>query len=185
MTRQDKRSDIHIAPAQQKYLGHSPQTLLYVNKFKDTTSHHQRIRTVLEHDTLYKMEALIPIHLPWFIHVHAWSLTALGLFFLFKSPSPGKPAGHTPQLGVATIAIGVAYLFTAYMPIEENQWLHASVPVRVLLAGFLITRALFGKGLTSKEKQSLINLAVYDGLGGVILGLWLGKWNGRLPTPSF
>jgi hypothetical protein len=181
----DKRSDIHIAPAQQNILDIHHKTFLHLNKFQNTTSYHQLIRTVLERDTLSKMEALIPIHLPWFIHVHAWNLTALGLFFLFKSHSPGKPAGHTPQLGVATIAIGVAYLFTAYMPIEENQWLHASVPVRVLLAGLLITRALFGKGLTSEEKQSLINLAVYDGLGGVILGLWLGKWNGRLPSPSF
>ena len=81
------------------------------------------------------MDAFLPIHLPWFITLHAVGFTALGLYFLFSAPPPGKPSGHTPQLGVATVAIGLAYLFTAYMPVEENQWLHASVPVRMVLRG--------------------------------------------------
>jgi hypothetical protein len=133
-----------------------------------------------------KMERILslPIHLPWFISVHAWGLTALGLYYLFKSPPSGKRAGHTPALGIATVGIGVAYLFTSYMPIEENQWLHASVPVRLLLATLLIVRALVGTGLTAAEKRSLLNLAIYDGLGGAVLGLWLGSWNGRLAGSS-
>ncbi len=131
-----------------------------------------------------KLFLQLPIQLPWFIDVHAWGLTALGLYYLFKAPPSGKRAGHTPALGIATIGIGVAYLFTSYMPIEENQWLHASVPVRLLLASLLILRVLAGAGLTSDEKRSLLSLAIYDGLGGVWLGIWLGRWDGRLPSLS-
>jgi hypothetical protein len=154
-----------------------------------TTAHKNLPPDVCDHMSVpatFKMERLLPlpIHLPWFISLHAWGFTALGLYFLFKAPPPGKRAGHTPALGIATTAIGVAYLFTSYMPIEENQWLHASVPVRLLLASLLILRALIGNGLTSEEKRSLVNLGIYDGLGGVVLGLWLGRWDGRVPLSS-
>jgi hypothetical protein len=135
----------------------------------------------------FKMEGILsqlPIHLPWFISVHAWGLTTLGLYYVFKVVPPGKRAGHTPALGIATIGIGVAYLFTSYMPIEQNQWLHASVPVRLLLAALLILRALIGTGLTVAEKKSLLSLAIYDGLGGAVLGLWLGRWDGRIALSS-
>lgn len=136
---------------------------------------------------IFEMEGLyprLPIHLPWFISVHAWGLTALGLYYLFKAPPMGKRAVHTPALGIATIGIGVAYLLTSYMPTEDNQWLHASVPVRLLLASLLVLKVLAGTGLTSDEKRSLLSLAIYDGLGGVVLGLWLGRWDGRLPLPA-
>lgn len=130
------------------------------------------------------MDAFLPVHLPWFISVHACGMAALGSYFLFKSPPPGKSAGHTPQLGIASVAIGLAYLFTSYMPIEENQWLHATVPVRLILGGLLILRTVVGKGLTAAEKRSLLNLGLYDGVGAVVLGFWLGRWDGRLPQPS-
>ena len=122
----------------------------------------------------------LPIHLPWFITIHASGMTVLGLYLLFKAPPPGRPAGHTPQLGIASVAIGLAYLFTAYMPVEENQWLHASVPVRLLLGVLLGIRTLVGGGLTTAEKRSLLGLGLYDGLGAVVLGLWLGRFDGRL-----
>jgi hypothetical protein len=118
----------------------------------------------------------VPIYLPWFIDLHACGLTAFGTYLLFKSPRAGKPAGHTPGLGVATVAFGISYLFTSYVPIEENQFLHATVPARLILAGLLI-----GTGLTPADKQSLLTLGIYDGIGGVVLGLWLGKWDGRVP----
>lgn len=134
--------------------------------------------------TLLTMVAFLPIHLPWFITLHAFGLVALGLYLLFTSPPPGKLAGHTPQLGIATVAIGLAYLFTAYMPIEENQWLHASVPVRLILGILLGLRAVVGTGLTAAEKKSLLNLGLYDGFGAVVLGFWLGRFDGRLPFLS-
>ncbi|KAE9393128.1 hypothetical protein BT96DRAFT_924240 [Gymnopus androsaceus JB14] len=36
-------------------------------------------------------------------------------------------------LRIATIALGMSYISTSYMPMEDNQFLHASAPVRVLL----------------------------------------------------
>jgi hypothetical protein len=134
--------------------------------------------------TILTMDASLPVHLPWFISVHACGIAVLGLYFLFKAPPPGKAAGHTPQLGIASIAIGLAYLFTSYMPIEENQWLYATVPVRLILCALLILRTVVGSGLSSAEKRSLLNLGLYDGFGAVVLGLWLGKWDGRLPVAS-
>jgi hypothetical protein len=134
--------------------------------------------------TLLTMDAFLPIHLPWFITLHAFGLVALGLYLLFTTPPPGKPAGHTPQLGIATVAIGLAYLFTAYMPIEENQWLHASVPVRLILGTLLGLRVLLGTGLTAAEKKTLSKLGLYDSFGAVVLGFWLGRFDGRLPSLS-
>jgi hypothetical protein len=130
------------------------------------------------------MDAFLPIHLPWFITVHACGLTTLGLYFLFNVPPPGKLAGHTPQLGIATVAIGLAYLFTAYMPVEENQWLYASVPVRLVLGALLLVRVGIGRGLTAAEKRSLLNLGLYDGFGALVLGWWLGRFDGRLPLSA-
>ncbi len=127
------------------------------------------------------MDSFLPIHLPWFISVHAFGMSILGFYLLFKAPPPGQAAGHTPQLGIASVAIGLAYLFTSYMPVEENQWLHASVPVRLILGLVLGLRTVLGNGLTKAEKRSLLNLGLYDGLGAVVLGLWLGRFDGRLP----
>ncbi|KAJ7255051.1 hypothetical protein B0H12DRAFT_1233138 [Mycena haematopus] len=49
-----------------------------------------------------------------------------------------KPTQKAPEdistLGITTIALGMSYISTSYMPIAENQFLHASAPVRVSLA---------------------------------------------------
>ena len=127
------------------------------------------------------MASILPIHLPWFITFHALGLVTTGLYWLFKSPPPGKFAGHTPGLGIATVGLGISYIFTSYMPIEENQWLHASVPARLLLASLMIVKVLVGNGITKADKRGLLTLAVYDGVGGAVLGFWLGRWDGRVP----
>jgi hypothetical protein len=132
------------------------------------------------------MSALPQINLPWFISLHACGFAALGLYYLFKSSPTGGPArraSHTPALGIATFAVGVSYLFTAYMPIEENQFLHATVPARLLIAGLLVLRVAMG-GLGPDEKRILLSLGLYDGIGAVVLGLSLGRWNGRVPLYS-
>ncbi|KZV99224.1 hypothetical protein EXIGLDRAFT_725858 [Exidia glandulosa HHB12029] len=80
----------------------------------------------------------------------------------------------------------MAYLSTAYMPIHENQFLHASVPVRILLA------SLAGFSWAMKRRRpnqdfytdsnALIAIAIYDGLGGVVLGWHLGSFDGKIPA---
>jgi hypothetical protein len=87
------------------------------------------------------------------------------------------------MLGVATTGLGLSYLLTSYMPIEQNQFLHASVPARLILAALSAYKALVGrKDLSDVEKKRLWGVTIYDGLGAVVLGLWLGKWNGRIPV---
>ncbi|RDL40843.1 uncharacterized protein BP5553_00822 [Venustampulla echinocandica] len=143
------------------------------------------------------------INLPLPILIHSVGLSILGLYTTFSSPgSPrtnktknpqknGTPAADppsSPMLGVATAAIGICYLFTAYMPIEENQFLHASVPIRVILSCIMGCRLLLdsvmgaGKSrLNQKDRKALIGLGIYDGVGGLILGWTLGNWSGRVP----
>jgi hypothetical protein len=132
----------------------------------------------------------IQINLPWFLQAHAYFFTAFGLYTVFK-PFPSRPSTKTtspraapnlaPQLGVASIAIGLAYLCTAYVPVEENTWLYASVPVRIILALILGTKAAIDRNLSSQQRRSLLVLGLYDGLGGIVLGLWIGTFSGKIP----
>lgn len=67
------------------------------------------------------------------------------------------------------------------MPMEENQFLHASAPVRVLLASlagvkWLATRNA-GAGAAS---TALLGVVLYDGLGGLVLGWYLGTFSGKI-----
>jgi hypothetical protein len=114
------------------------------------------------------------INLPWFITAHALSLSTLGLYLTFSS----TPSKQTSTLGIATLGLGLAYLSTSYVPVEENQLLYASVPVRVILAAVAGLKALVAR---KEERGTLVGVAVYDGLGGVVLGWWLGSWSGRVP----
>lgn len=72
---------------------------------------------------------------------------------------------------------------TAYVPIEENQFLYASAPVRVLLA------VLAGLKWLSISKESarlyrkrniLLGISIYDGIGGLVLGWYLGTFSGKV-----
>jgi len=123
---------------------------------------------------------LLPVRLPWFIFLHACLMVITGLFLIFQMPE-GKRGNSSASLGVATLAIGLAYLFTAWPPMEENVFLYASVPVRLILAGVSLIRALALSKLESKEKNNLIGIAVWDGLGALVLGWYLGEWRGK-PT---
>lgn len=37
-----------------------------------------------------------------------------------------------------------------------------------------------GEGLTCDDKKKLWGLAIYDGLGGLFLGYYLGAYNGKI-----
>jgi hypothetical protein len=127
---------------------------------------------------------LIPgVNLPWPILVHALGLTFLGLRFLFRPnpPPPGRASEISTILGIPTTALGLAYLFTAYMPIHENQFLHASVPVRIILAGLAGVKLLVSRNEVGVVPwKELLGIALYDGAGGLLVGWWLGTWGGRI-----
>ncbi|PGH12986.1 hypothetical protein AJ79_03959 [Helicocarpus griseus UAMH5409] len=116
------------------------------------------------------MASLIPtINLPFPVLLHALGLTVLGTYLTFtKAPAP---------MGITTAGLGLAYLFTAYVPIEQNQFLHASVPVRILLAALAAARLPFAN---SQERKVLMMITLYDLLGGGMVGYSLDRWNGKV-----
>lgn len=82
------------------------------------------------------------------------------------------------MLGIAGLGLGLSYLSTSYMPIAENQFLHASAPIRVILAAVAGVRLLTA---TSGEcTGELWGILLYDGLGGLLVGWSLGRWDGRI-----
>ncbi|KAF8662803.1 hypothetical protein AX16_001085 [Volvariella volvacea WC 439] len=127
------------------------------------------------------------INLPLGIIGHAAFLTSYGLYLCFFT----KP--NSTPLGITTLAIGLSYLTTAYMPMEQNALLYASVPVRLFLALIAAARALSvkdtrtsqekAKGVENPEdaKSGLWFIVALDGVGGLLLGLWLGTFSGRMP----
>lgn len=122
------------------------------------------------------------INLPWFIYFHAVAVTLLG-FSMVLRPRPADRASEiSVMLGLTTAAIGTIYLATAYMPMHENAWLYASVPVRMFygtLGG--IKYALSRHRMSKDARNEFLGLLIYDGLGGLHLGYWLGTWSGKLP----
>jgi len=72
------------------------------------------------------------------------------------------------------------YLFSSYMPVDENQFLHATVPVRLILSG-LMTMNLLIHGRQGMSKDGFwghVAIAAIDGITGVLLGNWLGRYDG-------
>ena len=71
------------------------------------------------------------------------------------------------------------------MPIEENQFLHASAPIRVFLASLagikLLTISRENTRL-SKKRNALLGVLLYDGLGGLVLGWYLGTFSGKVAS---
>ncbi|KAF9509613.1 hypothetical protein BS47DRAFT_143263 [Hydnum rufescens UP504] len=127
--------------------------------------------------------AIIPgINLPWPILLHALGLLALGLNQIFRRSPPGRVSELTTMLGISTTALALGYLCTAYVPLHQNVFLHASVPVRMLL-GTIAGLKLFqvGSGISAAGKVELWTILLYDGFGGVALGWFLGGWGGRIP----
>lgn len=122
------------------------------------------------------------INLPWPILAHATGLVILGLNHTFRPPTPGRAPEVSAMLGITTTAVGLCYLSTSYMPIHENHFLYASAPVRVLVAALAGLKLLLSRNSMSKEsKREFLGVLLYDGIGGLLLGWWLGTFKGRIP----
>jgi hypothetical protein len=65
------------------------------------------------------------------------------------------------------------------MPIEENQFIAASIPVRLALALSMASICVAHRRTMSKSGfWELVGLSVIDGGSAVALGIWLGRWDG-------
>jgi hypothetical protein len=127
------------------------------------------------------------VHLPPLIFAHSLFLSALGLRWIFhKAPTPKSATQDeaSAMAGITTLAIGIAYLATSYMPIEDNQFLYASVPVRVLLALVAGLRILTIDNISEDGRNQMLFVLLYDGIGGLVCGWQLGTFNGRIPAYS-
>ncbi|KAK6515452.1 hypothetical protein TWF506_007787 [Arthrobotrys conoides] len=122
-------------------------------------------------------------NLPWPITVHAVALTALGVAMAFSRRKPDvspELRGANSLIGITTTTIGLAYLSTSYVPIEQNQFLHASVPVRLAIATLLATSAVVNrKDMDDKSWRTHVGFALWDGIGALWLGWYLDRWDGR------
>jgi hypothetical protein len=107
------------------------------------------------------------VNLPLPILVHAIGLTIVGLYLTFQPRSS--------SLGIASVGLGLSYLSTSYMPLSENQFYHAAAPVRIILAVLAAVRAF---SAPKQERNTLWGIAIYDGLGGLMVGWYLGRFDG-------
>ncbi|KAJ7725572.1 hypothetical protein B0H16DRAFT_1665528 [Mycena metata] len=116
-----------------------------------------------------------PILLPWPILLHALGLTTLGLRLLFAKPTAQAP--EDTQYTYLDLA-------TAYVPIASNQFLHASSQIRVVLAVLAGLKWLMKSGARNAtlytKRNTLLGVFLYDGLGGLLLGWYLGTLSGRV-----
>lgn len=122
---------------------------------------------------------LRPVDLPWPILFHALGVFSIGLGLIIKPPSKKSaiPDPDSTIQGIATLGIAFGYLLTAYVPQEQNTYLYASVPARMILAGIAGVKLVLG----SPARKELLAILVYDGLGGLVLGWYLGRWDGKIP----
>ncbi len=119
---------------------------------------------------------IVPCNLPWFVWIHALGLTYVGLKLTF---APRMKEGYPAGFGTATLAVGLSYLATSWMPIEDNQFLHASVPIRFVLIAIAAYRALAMGGLKPAQKKELLGLVAWDGMGAIVTGYYLGTFWGK------
>lgn len=103
------------------------------------------------------MSSFREIHLPTPIFVQAIGFTGFRLYLTIFRRMPWRSQSTTlsPQtplalrnhnttfiLSAACTTLGLAYLRTSYVPISENQMLHASVPVRLFISVLFLGRLL-------------------------------------------
>jgi hypothetical protein len=150
------------------------------------------------HNSAFKMPFLRPINLP--LPLIAQSLTAVGLglyLTLFRKPpfvsqdnsysalAPPNPTPRTADtislLGICMTGLEVTYLVSSYMPFEQNQFIAASVPVRLGLAALMAAVvARERKSMSKSGFWEFTALAALDGVSAVVLGWRLGRWDGMV-----
>ncbi|KAL2865000.1 uncharacterized protein BJX67DRAFT_190869 [Aspergillus lucknowensis] len=101
---------------------------------------------------------------------------------LVPTPTTPRIADTNALFGTVSAALVLPYFVSSYMPIEENQFLHASVPIRLWISAMLIGNLVVrGRKHMSREGYwEFLALGVLDAVGAVALGVYLGRFDGRV-----
>jgi hypothetical protein len=142
------------------------------------------------------MPFLRPVNIPAPLIGQSVFAVGLGLYMaLFRKPAFVRngytlvvPANASPRtadtisfLGIVLTGLQVCYLVTSYMPIEENQFIAASVPVRLGLAALMGTICIVHRKTMSRSGfMELAALAALDGAMAIWLGFYIGRWDGMV-----
>lgn len=143
------------------------------------------------------MFTLRPINLPHHVLLTSTTVLGLGLYVsLFRksplkyltrrevfvpAPSTHRIADTNALLGVVACALQLPYFLSSYMPIEENQWLHVTVPIRLFVSTALGVNLLFrGRRMSEGGFWEFFALGVTDFVGAVMLGWELGRFDGMV-----
>jgi hypothetical protein len=137
-----------------------------------------------------------PINLPAPLILQSVTSVGLGLYIAFfrkppfvhngytaliPSNAPPRTADVISLLGLVIAGLESLYLVASYMPIEENQFIAASIPVRLALAISMGGICVVHKNTMSKSGfWELVGLGVLDGGAAVVLGIWLRRWDGMV-----
>ncbi|KAL5340562.1 hypothetical protein BJX70DRAFT_396547 [Aspergillus crustosus] len=99
-------------------------------------------------------------------------------------PPPTTPriADTNALFGIISYALVLPYFVSSYMPIDENQFLYASVPIRLCVSGMMLAHLLLrGRtGMSESGFWEFVAFAMLDGGSAMGLGLYLGRFDGRI-----
>ncbi|KIW08665.1 uncharacterized protein PV09_00618 [Verruconis gallopava] len=144
------------------------------------------------------MPLLRPINLPAPLIVQSVTLVGFGIYTtFFRGPIYSTADGHyslfvpanpSPRvadtltlLGIVTTGLQGAYLISSYMPLEENQFVHASVPARLFLSACMLSVCLVHRPhMSSGGFRELLTLGLVDGAAAAALGFQLGRFDGMV-----
>ncbi|PKX89327.1 uncharacterized protein P174DRAFT_516003 [Aspergillus novofumigatus IBT 16806] len=138
-----------------------------------------------------------PVNPPRHVLVTSTTVLGLGLYVsLFRTsplkhltghevfvpaPSTRRIADTNALLGVVACALQLPYFLSSYMPIEENQWLHVTVPIRLFVSTALgVNLLLRARRMSEEGFWEFLALGVTDFVGAVMLGWELGRFDGMV-----
>jgi hypothetical protein len=147
------------------------------------------------------MPLLREVNLPLPLLIQAISLTSAGFYTAFarkplyasadKSYTMLVPITSNPRVadliscfGIASEGLQSFYLWSSYMPLEQNQFVYASVPVRLMLSAAMLALCLLKrKEMSSNGFWELLGLSIFDGCAATTLGFYLGRFDGIVGGP--
>ncbi|KAL5365276.1 hypothetical protein BJX96DRAFT_158875 [Aspergillus floccosus] len=99
-------------------------------------------------------------------------------------PTTRRIADTNALLGLVTSCLMLPYFLCSYMPIEENQFLHASVPIRLFVSGVLFGHTLLRgrSGMSEEGYWEFLGFAVMDAGAAIAVGVQLGRFDGMVSS---